>query len=351
MTIDSDKVDVRSRRRNTVLPGTMGYIVMIARMRSTWRAAVLGFIVICVFGLAALFAAIVLIDPYDSGRFPSLIGPGVSDADPRTANVSRGRDQSFNAAIFGNSRAMLLNPARLDRLTGFRFVQLIAPSSGAREQATLLHYFARLHDKARAVIMMVDPRWCQRDPAIPPQVPFPFELYGDDLLYFSSMLNTRVIVKAYKRVMLSLGKLPATDRSGYVDLETDRLWTFHWTKPQRATVDLMPASFAKPPFPALEHMEGALSALSPNAAVVLFWPPFYYTELPEAGSEQGDEIAGCKYDLMTRAMRHRNWRIADYLLDTPMSRDPTNFLDSGHFRRIVAEQVERRMATMFAEMP
>jgi hypothetical protein len=350
MTADADKVNVLSRRGGSTALRAKAYLAKLVRARWAWRTADLSYIGIAFCGLAGLFVAIVLIDPYDSGRLPSFLGPGVSDADARTASISRGRDQSFNAGIFGNSRAMLLSPARLDQITGFRFVQLTTPTSGAREQATLLRYFARHHDDVGAVIMMLDPRWCSRDPGIPTQVPFPFELYGDNLHYFSSMLNTRVVTMAYRRVLLALGKLPATDRNGYLDFEADRSWPFQPAYPVRAAVDLVPAPLAKPPFPALDHMEKALSELAQRTAVVLFWPPFYYTELPAAASTQAREIAGCKYQLTERAAAHRNWRIVDFLLDSPTSRDPSNFLDAGHFRQPIARQLERRIATMLADI-
>ena len=350
MHIDAGKLDDPLHRRATAAQHVEISIGTIVPAERAWRTAVVRFIAIFCILLAGFFAAIVAIDPYDSGRLPSLIGPGVPDDDPRTANVSRGRDPTFNAGIFGNSRAMLLDPSRLLQLTGFQFVQLTVPSSGAREEAAMLRYFVRLHDNVGAVIMMLDPRWCGRDPEVPPQAPFPFELYGGNLQYFASLLNTRAAAIAYTRVLMGFGKLPAFERSGYFDFESDPRWVFQPTAPERASVDLVPAPLAKPPFPALDHMEKALSELAPSTAVVLFWPPFYYTELPEAGSEQAREIAGCKYELTQRAALHRNWRIADYLLDSPVSRDPSNFLDGGHFRQPIAKQIEYQIAAMFADI-
>ena len=350
MNIDAGKLNDPRHRGGTTAPRAEIAAAKTVRVASAWRRSVVGFIAIFCVLLAGFLAAIVAIDPYDSGRLPSLIGPGVPDDDPRTANVSRGRDQVFNAGIFGNSRAMLLDPNRLLQLTGFRFVQLTVPSSGAREEAAVLRYFVRLHDNVEAVIMMLDPRWCERDPDVPPQAPFPFELYGGNLQYFASLLNTRAAAIAYTRVLMGLGKLPAFERSGYFDFEGDPRWVFQPTMPERASVDLLPAPLAKPPFPALDHMEKALSELSPRTGVVLFWPPFYYTELPEAGSDQARNIAGCKYELTQHAALHRSWRIADYLLDSLVSRDPSNFLDGGHFRQPIAQQIEHHIAAMLADI-
>ena len=67
-------------------------------------------------GLGSIYASpCVVIDPYDTGRFPTFIEPGVFDGGSRTANASRGRDPRFNAAVFGNSRGQLLDPAKLSR--------------------------------------------------------------------------------------------------------------------------------------------------------------------------------------------------------------------------------------------
>ena len=54
----------------------------------------------------ASFPVLVLIDPYDSGRFPGLGIVGVDDASPRTSNVSLGRDPQFDAVVIGNSNEL-----------------------------------------------------------------------------------------------------------------------------------------------------------------------------------------------------------------------------------------------------
>src|SRR5215475_11988427 len=56
-------------------------------------------------------AFLLVVDPYDTGRFPTPLPTGVVDIERRTATVSRGRDPRFNAAIFGNSRTFMLDPS------------------------------------------------------------------------------------------------------------------------------------------------------------------------------------------------------------------------------------------------
>jgi hypothetical protein len=68
-------------------------------------------------------------------------GQGLFETGQRTGNASRGRDPRFNAAIFGNSRAQLLDPAKLSEATGLSFVQLTTPGSDPREQMTTMRLF------------------------------------------------------------------------------------------------------------------------------------------------------------------------------------------------------------------
>src|SRR5262245_46057796 len=82
---------------------------------AVWRRFVKRYVAAFVGTLVVVLAFIVLVDPYDSGRFPSLPLRGVSDTSQRTENVSLGRDAKFNAAIFGNSHGQLLDPARLSQ--------------------------------------------------------------------------------------------------------------------------------------------------------------------------------------------------------------------------------------------
>ena len=58
---------------------------------AAWRGFVLRLVAVFVAVLAVVFVFIVAVDPYDSGRFPSIGLVGISDETQRTANVSLGR--------------------------------------------------------------------------------------------------------------------------------------------------------------------------------------------------------------------------------------------------------------------
>ncbi len=184
-----------------------------------WRRFALTFIIAVFGGLGIIYVALVAIDPYDTGRFPTFMGTGVSDHEMRTAVASRGRDPQFDAAIFGNMRSEQLDPLRISAATGLSFVSLMTPGAGAREQMTVMRYFMRHHHRIAAMVLNVDERWCAHDPAMPVRYAFPFWLYRGDLEYLANILQTRAIMHARFRIMMALGLAPMTDPAGYHDHE------------------------------------------------------------------------------------------------------------------------------------
>src|SRR5215467_11570507 len=151
-----------------------------------WRTFVVCFVAMFTAVLALALAFVVLIDPYDSGRFPSLGISGVSDTNQRTEYVGLGRSDKFNAAIFSSSHGQLLDPERLTQATGLSFVQLSVPGSFAPEQLA-------------ALVHVADEAWCNENPQ--PWRWFPFWLYGDsDLQYLVNSLNSRSVGAAFRRI-------------------------------------------------------------------------------------------------------------------------------------------------------
>ena len=78
-------------------------------------------------GLLLLFALVLLVDPYDSGRFGLLGIEGVDDGTPDRDRQPCTRC-NFDSAVIGNSTAQMLKPAELSQATGLRFVQLYVPA-------------------------------------------------------------------------------------------------------------------------------------------------------------------------------------------------------------------------------
>lgn len=306
-----------------------------------WRRFSCLFAFIFAGGLVVLVLACAFIDPYDSGHLPSLLPSGIMDGDPRTAAASRGRDPQFNAAIFGNSHAQLLDPRRLSASTGLQFVQMTVPGSGPREQATLLQWFATHHSDIGALILGVDQAWC--DPAMPLAHPFPFWLYASAAEYVTHLLSQSTLERASRRVRLALGQATPTDPAGYWDYEAGRPWTFQPDARARPFIDLRAREPTQADNAALNLVEPLLSALPQRTKVIFVALLQFYDALPQARSNEAAEIVRCKQEILRRSIAHR-WVFLDFFLDSDLARDPANFMDRGHFRAPVARLIERQIA-------
>jgi hypothetical protein len=305
-----------------------------------YRRCAIAFLTVFFGGIGLIYAFLLVVDPWDTGRFPTPLPSGVVDIERRTATASRGRDPRFNAAIFGNSRTFTLDPERLSEATGLSFVSLGTPGSGPREEMLVTRYYLRFHPAPEAIVFSTDERWCSHDPSMPLTMAFPFWLYRDNLEYLANLLSTRAFNAAQTRIKLARGLLAPTDPRGFADYETGKVWNFH------PAVTAEPAAVATPPaiqpntyFPAIEAFDGLLAELPPQTRFAIMMPPVYHTSLPRAGTQDAADIAACKDALMHR-LGHRGIAFLDYLVDSPMSHDPKNFMDTVHYRRSVAHVIE-----------
>ena len=313
------------------------------RGEDAWRGFAARFLAIFVAFLAAALAFVVLIDPYDSGRFPSLGIAGVSDTNQRTEYVSLGRSDRFDAAIFSDSHGQLLDPDRLTQATGLSFVQLSIPGAYAPEQLAVMRWFIRHHAHIGAIVLAADPRWCSEDPQ--PWRWFPFWLYGDSSWdYLVNSLNSRSVGAALRRIEHAMGLLQPSHPRGYDDYEARRPADYHFAFPP-----LPPAADVQPPapidlgaraFPAIDRLKAELPAGTP---LVVVFPPVYVTELP-TGAYALAELKECKARLARLAATTPRGGLLDYLIDSPLARDQASFQDTDHYRAPVARRIEQEIA-------
>jgi hypothetical protein len=314
-----------------------------------WRRFVTTFLLVMLGGLAVLYALIIALDPYDTGRYPSFMPPGVSDENQQTASASNGRNPAFDAAVFGNSHGMLLSPQRLTKLTGLAFVQMTSPGSGPREQMLLMRWFMRHHPRINAFVLTADQTWCTHDPAIPMLYQFPPWLYADgNLEYLAHMLNTRSLTAAYRRVLLALNLIKPTDADGYRDYETGRTWNFRPEIPPGGTLAPILSDAVDRSYPAIKALDGVLAKLPPDTPLLVVMPPQFYTLLPRPGTATAADLAACKAELAARVDARPRGGFLDYLSDTPATRNPENFMDFEHYRANIARQIEADIAAVIA---
>jgi acyl carrier protein len=309
-----------------------------------WRRWLLAFVSILILTSAVLYGLLVLIDPYDSGRFWNFGISGILDEAPRTANVSRARNANFDAAVFGSSTGQLLDPTRLSKATGLSFTQLTVPGTGPREQLTVINWFAAHRSRIGALILVSDESWCTQDPALPLGYPFPFWLYGNDIEYLQNVLSWHSLELAVRRIRIALGQRSPSDPVGYSDYEQGRVWAFAPEPPTHA--EPMSPPVGEMSFPWIEKLDSLIIALPPSVPVVLVMPPVYFTAIPPAGSLGALRLARCKAALARLVAGRIGSAFLDFHVDDATTRDARNFMDYGHYRASIARRMEQEIATI-----
>jgi hypothetical protein len=322
---------------------------------AAWRGFVRRFIATFGGALVAVLAFIVLVDPYDSGRFPSLPLDGISDSTQRTENVSLGRSAKFDAAIFGNSHGQLLDPERLSQATGLSVVQLSVPGANPPEQIALLHWFIRHHARIGGLVITVDSRWCLPDPQ--PWRWFPFWLYGDsDLAYLANALNTRSLDAAARRIKHRFGLIRPSNPRGYDDYEIGVPPTHHFASappvqpPSPAAVAAARSRLASRPFPAIDRLAAEIAAVPADTPIVILFPPQHASTLP-ASADAAAALDQCKARFARLVAGSPRRGFLDFLVDSAITRASENFLDEEHYRAPVAREIERAIVAVLAGRP
>lgn len=311
-----------------------------------------GYFISAVVLLIAFFLTVAyLLDPYGSGRSPIRFIEGVRPQGHRTAAASRGRDRSFNAAVFGNSHMQLLSPDRLKSDAGLAFVSLIAPASGPREQLTLIGWFLRHRaEEAQAIVIGVDHLWCGSDPNLPNNKPFPFWLFSADLLeYFVGLLRFNVLEELPRRVGFILSKNPDRARAdGYFDYEDGYLMMGYISDPNLRSALEKPNGISggnlSGTFPAAKQLEDLLSRYSPDLKVILVRPPGYKSTIAAPGSFHDLANKACRSAFASLAERRPQTVLIDWRVDREEIRNPNEFFDHTHYRQGIARLIEKDIA-------
>ncbi|MFC7396635.1 hypothetical protein ACFQU1_05445 [Chelatococcus sp. GCM10030263] len=316
--------------------------------RTWWRFAVtfLGtsFAVACGFLLIAF-----LVDPFDSGRSPLQLAEGVPEQINRFANASRARDPAFRAAIFGNSRIQLIEPAVLTAGTGIPFVSLGIEGSYPREQLATLDWFLAHHPDPAVIVVGIDGVWCESDLAQGVH-PFPYWLYSPSTLtYLRGLFRATALEGLGRYGAYVLGGRPRARPDGFWNYETLYLKVgMDSEEKQRA---LLRHEFAADVnltgrFPAADELATRLQRLPRETKVVLLRPPVFYTGLPMPGSPEAAAEAAC-LDRFTALVRSRpNTFLLDWRVDRPEVREQSAFFDHTHYRKPVARRVEEDLIAM-----
>jgi hypothetical protein len=310
--------------------------------RAWWRFAavflVASFVLACAFLLVAF-----LVDPFDTGRSPLRTGQGVPEQINRFAHASRARNPAFRAAIFGNSRSQLIQPAVLTAATGIPFVSLGLEGSYPRSQLATMDWFLAHHPAPEAIIVGTDGVWCESDLRQEPN-PFPFWLYSpSDLSYLHGLFRATTLEGLMRYVSYALGRRAEARPDGFWNFEPLYVKaSMDIEEKQRAllrpenTTDINLTGR----FPAADELAARLARLPATTKVILLRPPVFYTGLPEPGTEAMATEIACRDRFAALVSSRPNTFLLDWRADRPEVHDRSAFFDHTHYRRPIAQKIE-----------
>lgn len=321
---------------------------------SDWSRFARAFFATALLLTAGLVALAFLIDPYDTGRSPLALKPGVRQQGPRMASASRGRDPAFAGAIVGNSHIQLISPEELAARSGIAFVSLTTPGTGPREALAMIDWFLRQKRPATtAIIVGIDEQWCTPDPALPNARPFPFWLLGRSRIdYILGLIRFDVVQELPQRLAYLLGRDGERARAdGYWNYETNFASGPEAESARRALLQnrlQIGGGNLSGPFPAALALEELMRMAPPETSLILLRPPAYVTSLAVPGSADAAADFACRAAFADLAARRPRSALIDWRVDRPETRDPNRFFDHTHYRRSLAGPVEADIAEALA---
>lgn len=299
--------------------------------------------------LVVTYAFIALVDPWGMLPLSPPLPRETVTTNQRFAYPMLARDTRFDSVVIGTSTARLLRPELLNEVFGGRFANLSMNSGTAWEQAQILALFMRSRSAPRRVLIGLDMVWCESGPLrrLTPR-PFPEWMYGGNLWRgYAEILNPFAAEEAGKQAlaMLRLAK-PRYGRDGYADfLPSDSLYDA-----ARAAAGLVrpssPPAMADAAFDFPQHalLAERLAALPPETQVLLFFVPYHVSLQPAPGTLDAQRWAACK-DAVARIARARpGTALADFMIDSALTREDTHYWDPQHYRVGIADRLARALA-------
>jgi hypothetical protein len=329
-----------------------------------WRDSNRMFLTTFVGILAAVYAFVLLIDPYGVVPFSLAFDrPIVSSQRQMYPQILRtGR---YDSIVVGTSISRLFDPAALGHVLGGHFASLAMPSTTAREQAWIIDYFRRTVAAPKAVLIGLDHEWCarDRDAANDKEREFPSWAFDDnrwnDVLY---LLNTPTLEAAGRTIGRVLGTARAKLRDDgfevFVPPEATydlaraqyHIWGPTGPRPlnQAPSLQLSEAERNAMAFPALAWLDESLAALPGTTRKVLLFPPVHAVSIPAAGSYGEAREVECKARV-TAIARHRGAMLVDWRFVSPLTAEDSHFWDGVHYRLPIAYRVIDDLAHIVSE--
>jgi hypothetical protein len=311
----------------------------------TWLWVFLGSVLVL---FSALYLAVLVIDPFSTGRFALTQRIDFTTRNVRLGRAGLVRDPQFNGLIVGSSSGFPLDPSRVAASTDWRLAQLAIPAALPPDQLVIARAFHRKHKANTLTIFVLDSLWCRSgSPAAEPFGPFPTWLYeSSDFEYLSRLLSPAAVEAAAKRVGIWLNLAPQAARvDGYAPV-------FPRAK-REALLAMQPETDGPPvdaPYPALDLLASHLAAQPAQAPVLLVFAPVYVNALPLPGSRAAARFDACKDRARRLTEQRARASYLDLRTDNAMARMIDDFRSAAHYGPKVASMIEDSMAQALRDM-
>lgn len=304
-----------------------------------WRRWLRAFLLTAIILGGVLYAGVVLIDPFSTGRFSLAQGVDIASRNARLIKGGVARDPRFDAAIFGSSTGYALDPQKIGDGSGWTVAQLAIPATLPPSQLLVARAFqGHRNGRANLQIYMLDYLWCRPgDPSAGGWGAFPDWIYeSSGTEYLSRILFPEGVTTAARRLAIRSGLMePSARADGYMVTNLPPIPRTTLAALVRPTANPAPAEG----FPALELLARHIARLPEEVALAFVFAPPFINTLPVAGSAADERLQECKARARQIAALRPNSVSLDLMAENAITRDAANYFDELHYTPAAADAV------------
>jgi hypothetical protein len=329
-------------------------------MTASATAFIRTFLAIAAGAVLAVFAFILLLDPYGVSPLRLPLPRAIMDINQRYMYPQIVRTKAFDSVVIGTSTSRLLDPRLLNSSFDGRFANLAMNAGTAWEQTELAKLYLRHNPSPRTVIIGLDHVWCNADRSIARITfrGFPEWMYDEkpwnDL---PEVFNLKTLEIAGRLAAFHLGLMPERIRGDGYEVFTPPEETYDLARarfhiwrdrpgavitPETPARVLSPADERAIDFPAIAWLDDLLAHLPAGTRRMLVYMPVHRAAQPTPGSFAAAQTALCMRRIDAVAAR-RNTPVIDFSIDSAVTRTDSNYWDPLHYRLPIADKIIRGM--------
>lgn len=304
----------------------------------------------------ALYALVLVIDPFDTVWFSPPFDREPISTNARYSFPALARNRRFDSAVFGTSSTRLLDPEVLNATLDASFVNLSMNSATPYEQSQLFSVFVRYHPKPKYAIFGIDwLTWCDSDMEKFTPRPFPPWMYDDnrwnDLLHLFNAFTFEQMGRQFGR--LTGLRAPKYGKNGFTrfvppqseyDLARARAY-IHGNNPPEIEpavfppITPTPAQRAAWKYDTLRLMAEMVESLPEETIKILLFPPYHQVIIPIPGSLKAARLDDCKAQLSAILAGKANSHVVDFTIRSDITLRDENFWDRQHYTIDIARKI------------